>query len=183
MTATGILVVLIIIFFPWLAMVLENKVSFFKKIGAIVTCYAFGALLGNSGWDHGGQGLVEEVMNISIPLAIPLFIYGTDFMFWLKNSRTTVISFGLCIFSVMVTTFSAGLIFQPYLPEAYKISGMLAGAYTGGTPNLTAIGQSLEVESETLVLVNSIDMMAGAVLLFIFLYFGRNLMKNFLPVL
>jgi len=59
---------------------------------------------------------------------------------------------------------------------------MLAGVYTGGTSNLTAIGQSLEVNSETLILVNSIDMMAGSILLFVFLYFGRNFLKNFLRV-
>jgi uncharacterized membrane protein len=59
---------------------------------------------------------------------------------------------------------------------------MLAGVYTGGTPNLTAIGQSLEVNSETLILVNSLDMIAGSVLLFIFLYFGRNFLSGFLVV-
>lgn len=182
MTFSGILVVLIILLFPWLAMVLEKNVTFFKKIGAIVTCYAFGAILGNIGWDHGGGVLVEEVMNISIPLAIPLFIYGTDFIFWLTHSKSTVISFLLCILSVSIMTIGAGLIFQGYLPEAWQISGMLAGVYTGGTSNLTAIGQSLEVNSETLILVNSIDMLAGSVLLFVFLYYGKNFLKNFLVV-
>lgn len=182
MTSSGIIVAIIIVLFPWLAMVLENKIAFFKKIGAIVTCYAFGALLGNIGWDHGGQKIVEEIMNISIPLAIPLFIYGTDFVAWLTHSKSTVISFILCIISVMVLTVVAGIIFQPHLPEAWQISGMLAGVYTGGTSNLTAIGQSLEVNHETLILVNSIDMLAGSILLFIFLYFGRNFLKNFLKV-
>ena len=182
MTATGIVAVLIVIFFPWLSMILAERVAFFRTIGSIVTCYAFGALLGNIGWQHGGEDIIKEIVDISIPIAIPLFIYSTDFMGWLKHSRSTVISFCLCIMSVVIVTTIAGIIFQSSLPEAWQISGMLAGVYTGGTPNLTAIGQALSVNNETIVLVNSMDMLAGSVLLFVFLYFGRNFLKGFLII-
>jgi uncharacterized membrane protein len=84
---------------------------------------------------------------------------------------------------VTIISISTGLIFKSSVPEAWQISGMLAGVYTGGTPNLTAIGQSLEVASETIILVNSIDMLSGAILLFILLFFGNRFLRGFLPVL
>jgi uncharacterized membrane protein len=183
MSATGIVAIIIVLFFPWLAMVLKDKVSVFDKIGPIVMCYAFGALMGNIGWSHGAEAIIKEITELSIPIAIPLFIYGTDFLGWLRHSKKTVISFLLCILSVTIISISTGLIFKSSVPEAWQISGMLAGVYTGGTPNLTAIGQSLEVASETIILVNSIDMLSGAILLFILLFFGNRFLRGFLPVL
>lgn len=183
MGISAIIAVLLVIFFPWFAMTLEKKVSFFKKIGAIVTCYIFGALLGNIGWTHGGEPIIKEIVDITIPIAIPLFIYSTDFLGWVRHSKSAVISFLLCILSVVIVTVIAGIFFQDTLPDAWQVSGMLAGVYTGGTPNLTAIGQSLSVASETIVIVNSLDMIAGSVILFVLLYFGRSFLSNFLHVL
>jgi uncharacterized membrane protein len=107
MSATGIVAVLFVILFPWLAMILAERVALFKKLGSIVTCYIAGALLGNIGWEHGGEAIIKEIVDISIPIAIPLFIYSTDFMGWLRHSRATVISFLLCIVSVVFVTVMA----------------------------------------------------------------------------
>jgi hypothetical protein len=87
MSATGIVAIIIVLFFPWLAMVLKDKVSVFDKIGPIVMCYAFGALMGNIGWSHGAEAIIKEITELSIPIAIPLFIYGTDFLGWLRHSK------------------------------------------------------------------------------------------------
>jgi len=59
-------------------------------------------------------------------------------------------------------------LFRESLPASPRIAGMLVGVYTGGTPNMAAIGTALQVESETFILLNAADMLVSfAYLLFI----------------
>jgi uncharacterized membrane protein len=57
---------------------------------------------------------------------------------------------------------------------------MLMGVYTGGTPNLTAIGLSLGVDSETLIVVNGAEMLFGACWLFLLLTIAKPLIGKVL---
>ncbi len=177
------LTVALLILFPAFALFLEKRFELCKKIGAIVICYAVGIFLGNSGIPLGSKAAIEEIVNVVIPIAIPLFIFRTDFIGWLKQSRSTVISYTVCITMVSAICMFSGVFFSRWIPEAWQVAGMLAGVYTGGTPNLTAIAQSLSTPSEIIILTNSIDMVTGSVFLFILLALGREFLKNFLHVL
>lgn len=177
-----IIAVFIVVLFPWLALYLENNFTLFKKIGAIVICYAAGMLLGNIGIEHGAEEILKNIVDVSIPLAIPLFIYGTDFMGWLRHSKDTVVGYTICIISAAVVCTVLGVVFHQWLPESWQVAGMLTGVYTGGTPNLTAIGHSLSASREIIIITNSMDMIAGSLFLLILLVTGRNFLKNFLVV-
>ncbi len=177
----NIFIAVIAIAFPWVANKLAEKYSFFEKLGPIVVCYIFGFLIGNLSIPFDVE-VLKTLADIVVPLSIPLFIFGVDFIGWLKSGRDIALSFLLVIVSVTTMTFLAGISFHESIPGADKIAGMLAGVYTGGTPNLSAIGKALEVAEETIVLVNGVDMATGSIYLAILLYFGNRFLSGFLQV-
>ena len=55
------------------------------------------------------------------------------------------------------------------------------GVYTGGTPNMSAIGLSLEVPEETFILLNASDLTWGAVYLLFLMTIVKSLFGWLLP--
>lgn len=176
------IIAVVAFFFPLLALFLESRFSLFKKLGSIVICYAVGIIIGNLGFDFTNSAPLKNLTDISIPIAIPLFIYGTDFLGWLRQSKKTVLAFSLCILSVCLASFGISLLFASQIQEVWKVGGMLVGVYTGGTPNLTAIGQSLSASADTILLTNSMDMVMGSLFLAVLLFFGKSFLSGFLQI-
>ncbi len=58
---------------------------------------------------------------------------------------------------------------------------MLIGVYTGGTPNLTAIGLGLNASKDIIILTNTADMLACIPWIFFILLIGQKFMNLFLP--
>ncbi len=164
---------------PWFLMKAEGKLSFLKWTGTVVNCYVFGLLLGNLA--PGASGLSQSLTEACVLLAIPLLLLPTDFLAWLRLARTTVISFALVCFSVSLSALVLGKIFAGLDLELWKVAGMLVGVYTGGVPNLTAIGKALEVKNETFLIVNMVDMFLGGILLLILMTLGLRFLTWWLP--
>jgi len=141
-----------------------------KKLGLIspiLLCYLLGILLGNQNLIPIDKELAYSLSELAIPVAIPLILFATDFKRWLKLAPKTILSFLLVIISAILSTILAAWLF-PWVDEYWKISGMLVGVYTGGTPNLMAIGMGLHVKEKTLILTNTSDALIGG-LYFLFL--------------
>jgi uncharacterized membrane protein len=104
----------------------------------------------------------------------------TNLLKWLKLAKTTILSFVLVIVSAFLASIISVSIFKDQLPEAWKIAGMLTGCYTGGTPNLIAIGLSLKVPGPTIVLANTSDMMIGGVYFLLLTSVVKNVYRKYL---
>lgn len=116
----------------------------------------------------------------SIPLAIPLLIFKADFRAWLKYAPMTVKSF----FIACLSTFFIGyLIGNFWLTQNidHKIIAMLVGVFIGGTPNLNAIGLSLQVPFETIAIANTVDLMASSIFLIFMLFLAKPIFRKILP--
>jgi uncharacterized membrane protein len=61
------------------------------------------------------------------------------------------------------------------------MAGMTVGVYTGGTPNMSAIGLALEVTDEKFVLINGADVILSAVYLLFLMTVARRVLRKFLP--
>jgi len=107
------------------------------------------------------RGISDLLTQVSVPIAIPLILFSADFVKWLKSAKKTVISFLLMILSAFLAALLAAWIFRGTVDEFAKISGMMIGVYTGGTPNLMAVGMMLEAKKDTLVLVSTCDSILG----------------------
>ncbi len=125
--------------------------------------------------------LQDTLMSISIMLAIPMILFSLDIKRWLKQARKALFSLFLGIISLLIVIFIGYQIFNNDISESWKITGMLAGIYTGGTPNLSAISTALDVEPNIFILVNTYDIIIGAVILLFILTYAQKIFKLFLP--
>lgn len=180
MTIYEVMQVLLILFLPLFFRYLTNRFKFLGVLGPIMLCYGVGILLGNIHipWN---RGLSTTISEVSVPLAIPLILFSTDLRKWFKLAKKTILSFVLMIISAMGASLLAALFFSNKVAEGWKVSGMLTGCYTGGTPNLMAIGTGLNITKETLVMVNACDMLLGGIYFFLLITVVKWGLRRILP--
>ena len=164
---------------PTLALWLERRFAIARSISAVVLCYAVGMVVANSGIALDGPAAMQ-LSGVAVALAIPLLLFGVDLASWLRLARPTVISFGLCLLSVIVWAAIGAQLFDARVERAGDVAGMLVGIYSGGTPNMAAIGKALDVPAQTFLMVNAADILIGSVWLLVLLGFGARLLKRWL---
>jgi len=167
--------------FPAVALAAEKRVKFVAWLSPLMCCYLFGIALANLPLDLVHDATARTAMEVAIPLAIPLLLLSTRFGAWLRLARRTVIAFALALFSSMaMATLAARFLVLPG-EESWKVAGMLVGVYTGGTPNMAAIGWALDVTDETFVLLNAVDMLWGGAYFLLLLSVVPRLLRRVLP--
>ena len=123
----------------------------------------------------------DVIMTLVIPLAIPLLLFSLDIKRWIKLARQALLSLVLAMISLLVVVFAGYFLFKGEIAEAWKITGMLVGIYTGGTPNLAAISTALDVSPNIFILTHTYDMMLGAVCLTFLMTVAQRVFNLFLP--
>jgi uncharacterized membrane protein len=83
--------------------------------------------------------------------------------------------------AVVVIVVAGFFMFKDKIPEAWKISGMLVGVYTGGTPNLAALKMMLDVKPDVYIMTHTYDTLVGAFFLFFLVSIGKRVFGSFLP--
>lgn len=127
------------------------------------------------------SSVVDLLMSISILIAIPLLLFSFDLKNWTKRAGEAVKSMILGLISILAAVVAGFFIWKNVLPESWKISGMLVGIYTGGTPNLAAIATALNVNPNTFIIINTYDLILGALCLFFLMTVAQRLFNLILP--
>ncbi len=182
----NIFLILIYLFTPAILITLTNRFLVLKKIGPVLMAYIVGLLLGHAGLQEYIPNLaqIQETLNsISIPLALPLLLLSIQIRHIRHMAKTTIKALTTGLLSVIVFVTLGYLLFHTKLTDGWKIAGMLVGVYSGGTPNLASIQSALQVDAETFVMVNTVDMLISTLFLFFFLSFGKILLRRFLPTI
>jgi uncharacterized membrane protein len=126
--------------------------------------------------------LRDLLMAITILLAIPLMLFSTNIHQWKKVAGKTLISLVVGLISVVVVIVVGFYIFQGFgIKDLWKVSGMLIGVYTGGTPNLASIKMALDVDAETYILTHTYDLVVGVFYLAFLISIGQKVFLKFLP--
>jgi uncharacterized membrane protein len=152
----------------------------------IVACYTVGILVSNLRlWPIDNQ-LMETVAGAGMLVGLPLLLFSVDVAASMRYARTMLLSFTLCCISGLVCTGGVAYILADRLPDSWKIAGMLTGLYTGGTPNVQAIGVALEAPASYLVLLQAADVLLGGAYLlgllsFLPSFFSRFYIPTVLP--
>ncbi|MEX1377585.1 MAG: DUF819 family protein [Eubacteriales bacterium] len=175
-----ILQVAIIFLLPQVFVILSKKNKIIKFLSPIVLCYLAGIVFSNIPFFGWNTSISTNIYEISVPIAIALVLFSADIIKWLHLAKDTIKSFILVIVSALVVSLVMGMLFASKLPEGWKVAGMLTGCYTGGTPNLNAIGQSLEMTKDSIGIVNMSDMLCGGVY---FILLGSVIVKLYRKVL
>lgn len=146
-------------------------------LGPIVLCYIFGIALGNLFTID--TDLATTFTEATVILAIPLLLFTTDFRAWLRIAKPAALSFALATIAVIVSSAVATLVLS--VPHSWQMAGMTVGVYTGGTPNMSAVGLALDVPNETFVLMNGADVVLSGVYLLFLLSIAQRALRKFLP--
>lgn len=178
---TPLIQVLLLVGIPGLTLVAARHVKPIAWVGPVVVCYAAGILLANVPGLGLTSGVSLSVSEAAVPLAIPLLLFTTDVPRWMRLARTTLLSFVLACVSAMVSAVVVGYAVAGRSDEWWKMAGMLTGVFTGGTANMNAVGLALGVREETFVLLNTADIVVGAVYLLFLMTVAQRLALLFLP--
>jgi uncharacterized membrane protein len=176
--------VLVMFAFPALVAEVAKRNRMAGMIGPVVLCYGLGLLLGNLPSSPVDVALSQSVAEAVIPVAIALMLFSTRFVSWFRYAGRAVFSFGLQMLAVIIVSLTLPLLFRHLAtdrPDLWKISGMLVGVYTGGTPNLAAIGTALGAGNETFIALNACDLLMSATYLLLLMTVAQRLALRFLP--
>jgi uncharacterized membrane protein len=173
--------VLLSLLVPLAVLWLEPRSRVVRFLSPVVVCYGVGILFGNQPWIGFSNQVALTTCNVTVALAIPLLLFSVNIAAWLRLAKNTVFSFFFCMLAVMISSAVVHYFYQAGLEESHKMAGMLVGVYTGGTPNMAAIGTALQVQSETFILLNAADILASFVYLFFILVLAARIPHRFLP--
>lgn len=172
-----ILIVVVLVAGPRLMVALSKRVRLLGILGPVFLCYAGGFLLSLVIPD---TSLAMDISEILIPIAIPLILFSADLSSVKRLAKPMLNSFLLVIAAVTLVAGLAYIIFRTQLADAYKYAGMIIGLYTGGTPNLMAIGSALSVSDSHIVLANTADVVVGGVYFLLLISIMPRLARKFL---
>lgn len=120
------------------------------------------------------------ISNLAVPLALPLLLFSLNVGKWLKNLKTTILALISGTISVLTVVSVGYFIFKDKINDLWKISGMLIGLYTGGTPNLASLKMMLNVNPEVYILTHTFDTFIGIFYLLFLMSLGKVLFRKFL---
>ena len=153
---------------PCLIIYLCRRFTFLNKIGEVLLLYIVGILVSNLvifplGIGDSLHGIQDALTSMTILLAFPMILFGSDFKNW--KLKETVIALCIGLLSVVIVDIIGFYIFNDNQNGFEKIAGLLVGVYTGGTPNLASLKIALDVEPETYIFVHTFDMIISFVYL------------------
>ena len=177
------------IIFPILIIEAFKRWTIVQKIGTVVLAYAVGIIASLCGVFHFADPAVgatftklqSTVMNVAVPLAIPLMLFNCDFKLWTKSLPKTTWALVTGIAAVIVASISGYFIFRHHVPEIAKVTGMMAGIYTGGTMNFNALGAALNVDRSVMAIVLAFQMVITTPYIFFLLGGGYKIFRKLLP--
>ena len=160
-----------------------------QTLGTVVLAYAAGIIASLCGVFHfqdpevavSFSKMQSMMMNVAVPLAIPLMLFNCDFKLWTKALPKTAWALAGGILAVLVSVVSGYFIFRNHIPEPAKVSGMMTGIYTGGTMNFNALGASLGVDKSVMAIVLAFEMVITTRYIFSLLGGGYKIFRKLLP--
>ena len=151
------------------------------KIGAVLICYLIGMVFGAIVINDERYAIPDAISTLMIPLALPMLLFEVNVRAWGKMAGKAFVSMLVAIAGLVCMVFIGYTLFKDSVPDAAKVSGMLAGVYTGGTPNLASIKTALGVPEEMYIAINTVDMLISAVYLLFLLSYAKPLLSKILP--
>ncbi len=170
-----------IFIFPFAGKWLARRKALQGWLSPVIICYALGIVLGNFEPFPLNRKLARTVSEASILFAIPLLLYSTNLPHWMRYANKTLLSFALCAISGFIASGAMGYLFQHKIENVWKVSGMVAGLYTGGTPNMQGIAFALGADESIIILANAADVFTGGLYLIFLTSVAARFFRFFLP--
>ena len=176
---------------PVLIILLFNKYRWARSIGTVIMAYAVGiiaALIGflPTGTEPGAEALEsmqKTLMNVAVPLAIPLMLFNSDFKLWTKSLPKTMAVLLGGLVSILIAVVSGYFLFRNAgIPQFDRVAAMMTGIYTGGTMNFSALGNMLEVDPSLITMTLTFEEIATLPFIVFIVAGGYKVFRKLLPV-
>lgn len=185
------IIIILQVFLLFLLPILIIRYSNFfitKWIGTIGTAYLLGIIIACIVYlvnvfgvsFHLNSDVGEIGSFIAIAIAIPLLLFSSNLLETKKLSSNVLKSFGTLTLSAMLVTTVIFYLYGKNVDFGAELSGMAIGLYTGGTPNLNAIGSIFQLDKDVIALANLSDMVIGAVFYLFLLLLAKPLLSKIL---
>lgn len=184
------LITLVYILSPVIIILLYNKFDWAKKVGTVIMAYAVGIILALCGviptGETAGAGQMKSIsdmlMNITVPLAIPLMLFNSDFKLWVKSlPKTFVVLIGGLVAIVTSVILGYFVFRNAGIRDFGDVAAMMTGIYTGGTMNFSALGLALHVDETVMSIALTFEMLVTFPLIMFFVAGGYKLFRKLLP--
>ena len=162
--ALTVIAIVIIFCLPVPIVWLTRRNKILGAIGAIACCYIVGfvfSTIGLSPVDY-DKGLTTTIAYVLVALSIPLILFSIDLRAVKKLTKSVIVGYSMCIVAVIAVAVAMFFITLKFFPSA-NLSAMIVGLYTGGTPNMNAIGASMNADSSVLSAANVSDTVIGGI--------------------
>lgn len=176
--------------FPIIIILLFNKYRWARSLGTVIMAYAVGivaALIGflPTGTDPGAETLEsmqKTLMNVTVPLAIPLMLFNSDFKLWTKSLPKTMAVLIGGLVSILIALLSGYFIFRNAgIPQFERVTAMMTGIYTGGTMNFSALGNMLDVDPSLITMTLTFEEIATLPFIVFIVAGGYKFFRRLLP--
>lgn len=164
-TVMTVFAVIAVFTLPILIVFLTRKFKFLGTIGAVALCYVAGfalSAIGLSGYDY-DKGLTSTIAYVLVALSIPLILFSIDLRSVKTLAKKTIVGYALCIVSAVVVAVVMFFVTRLFMDGTGALAAMTVGLYTGGTPNLNAIGIALKAGNEAISAANLSDSLVGGI--------------------
>lgn len=173
-----ILQIISIFILPYFLVRISKGLKIEKILSPVVLCYAIGLVFKNFiAPDFISKETTDIITQGTIALAIPLVLMNADFKAFIQGGKEIIISFFLAIISVTITCIVASFLFQNQTEATPEIAGMLAGVYTGGTPNMAAIQAAIQADENLYGALNIADITMGGIYLVFLTSIGPSIFR------
>ena len=175
------------ILFPFIIIMLFSRYKWAKTAGTVILAYAVGIIPALFGLTHFapdtlGFNIQKNIMNIAVPIAIPLMLFNCNFKLWTKSLPKTAAALGGGLAAVLIAIVSGFFLFRDSgISDIANVAAMMTGIYTGGTMNFNALGAALHVESTTIATVLAFEMIVTFPLIMFIVGGGYRLFRRLLP--
>ncbi len=184
------IILAIYLLFPIIIVSAFHKWKIAQKIGTVILAYAVGIILALTGAVSFTEpeevktfGAIQNwLMNLSVPIAIPLMLFGCDFKLWTKSLPKTIFALVGGAIAVVVAVVSGFFLFRNSgIADIVNVSAMMTGIYTGGTMNFSALGTALNVDKTMMTLVLTFEMLITFPLIMFITAGGYKIFRKILP--
>ena len=184
------LITIVYLLFPAIIISLFKRYTVAQKIGTVIMAYAVGIIMALAGWIPTGdaqgaeklQSIQKMLMNVTVPLAIPLMLFNSDFKLWTKSLPKTIIALIAGLVSIVVAIIVGYFVFRnAEIDEFSKIGALMTSIYTGGTMNFYAIGSALNVKADTIILAYTFEVIVTFPFILFLTAGGFKLFRKILP--
>jgi len=175
---------------PILIILIFNKYRWAKSIGTVIMAYAVGIIAALIGFLPTGsepsaealESMQKTLMNVAVPLAIPLMLFNSDFKLWTKSLPKTMAVLLGGLVSIIVAVVSGYFLFRNAgIPQFDRVAAMMTGIYTGGTMNFSALGHMLEVDPSLITMTLTFEEIATLPFIVFIVAGGYKVFRKLLP--